>query len=46
VGGSSIKIDPMGVTIKGMMIQITADTMAEVQGEAMLTLKGGITMIN
>jgi type VI secretion system secreted protein VgrG len=46
VGGSSIKIDPMGVTIKGMMIQITADTMAEIQGEAMLILKGGITMIN
>ncbi len=53
VGGSSIKIDQSGVTIKGSIIKIEADGMAEmkspkttVKGEAMLTLKGGITMIN
>jgi type VI secretion system secreted protein VgrG len=53
VGQSSIKIDQMGVTIKGMMIsiegQITVDVkavMTTVKADAMLTLKGGITMIN
>ncbi len=46
VGGSSIKIDQMGVTIKGMMIDIEGDLMTTVKGDAMLTLKGGITMIN
>ena len=62
VGGSSIKIDQMGVTIKGAMtvdvqaalsVAIKADLMAsmqslltEVKADAMLTLKGAITMIN
>lgn len=53
VGGSSIKIDNSGVTIKGPIIKIQADGMAEmksplttVKGDGMLTLKGGITMIN
>ena len=53
VGSSSIKIDQMGVTIKGMMITIEAQTMmtmkglmTEVDGSAMLTAKGGIVMIN
>lgn len=53
VGQSSVKIDQMGVTIKGMTITIegTLKTavkglMSEVNGSAMLTLKGGITMIN
>jgi type VI secretion system secreted protein VgrG len=53
VGGSSIKIDNSGVTIKGPIIKIHADGMAEmkspmstVKGTGMLTLKGGITMIN
>jgi type VI secretion system secreted protein VgrG len=53
VGSSSIKIDQMGVTIKGMMIKIegTMQTqvkglMTQVNGDAMLTVKGGITMIN
>jgi type VI secretion system secreted protein VgrG len=53
VGGSSIKIDQMGVTIKGMMVKIEGTIMLEakgmmttVKGDAMLTLKGGITMIN
>ncbi|MCF6232409.1 MAG: type VI secretion system tip protein VgrG [Rhodobacteraceae bacterium] len=53
VGGSSIKIDNSGVTIKGPIIKIAADGMAEmkspmttVKGDGMLTLKGGMTLIN
>lgn len=53
VGQSSIKIDQMGVTIGGMMFKLDATLMAEiksllttVKADAVLTLKGGITMIN
>jgi len=46
VGGSSIKVEQMGVTIKGMMIQIEGNVMTQVKGDAILILKGGITMIN
>ena len=46
VGGSSIKIDQMGVTIQGMMIKINGNVMTEVKGGAILILKGGITLIN
>jgi type VI secretion system secreted protein VgrG len=53
VGGSSVKIDQMGVTIKGMMIKIEGTVMLEarglmtkVSGDAMMMLKGGIIMIN
>ncbi|MBL4767893.1 MAG: type VI secretion system tip protein VgrG [Rhodobacteraceae bacterium] len=53
VGGSSIKIDNSGVTIKGPIIKIEGDAMVEakspmttVKGSALLTLKGGVTMIN
>jgi type VI secretion system secreted protein VgrG len=53
VGQSSIKIDQMGVTIKGMMITIEGQVQTEVKGlmtsvkaDAMLILKGGITMVN
>lgn len=53
VGGSSIKIDQFGVTIKAPMVKIEAQTIVEVKGlmtqvngSAMLVLKGGITMIN
>jgi type VI secretion system secreted protein VgrG len=53
VGQSSIKIDQMGVTIKGMTINIEGQVqvqvkglMTQVNGNAMLTLKGGLTMIN
>jgi type VI secretion system secreted protein VgrG len=53
VGQSSIKIDQMGVTIKGMMIKVEAQiqgefkaTMTQVSGSAMTTVKGGIVMIN
>ena len=53
VGQSSITIDQMGVTIKGMVIKIEGQLqvqvkglMTQVNGDAMLMLKGGITMIN
>jgi type VI secretion system secreted protein VgrG len=53
VGQSSVKLDQMGVTIKGMMISIEGQIqvqvkglMTQVNGDAMLQLKGGITMIN
>ena len=53
VGQSSIKIDQMGVTIKGMMIKVEGQIMTDVkglmttvQGSAMATIKGGILMIN
>jgi type VI secretion system secreted protein VgrG len=53
VGSNSIKIDQSGITIKGIIIKIegtaTADMkspMTTVKGDGMLTLKGGMTMIN
>jgi type VI secretion system secreted protein VgrG len=53
VGESSIKIDQMGVTIKGMMISIEAQiqcevkaVMTQVNGDAMTVVKGGVVMIN
>ena len=46
VGGSSIKIDQVGVTIKGMIIQIEGECITQVKGDALLILKGGITLIN
>jgi len=53
VGENSITIDQTGITIKGMMVSIEGQVQAEIKGpmatvnaDAMLTLKGGITMIN
>tara|TARA_R110002049_G_scaffold10127_3_gene50392 strand:- start:97569 stop:99671 length:2103 start_codon:yes stop_codon:yes gene_type:complete len=53
VGGSSVVIDQMGVTIKGMNVKVNGTIMVavsglttEVKGSAMLTLRGGVTMIN
>ena len=54
VGGSSIKMDPMSITIKAPMIKIEADmmvgvkggVMAKLEGGAMTIVKGAITMIN
>jgi len=52
VGQNSIKIDQMGVTIKGMMIKVEGQIqtevkglMVQVSGDAMLQAKGAITMI-
>jgi type VI secretion system secreted protein VgrG len=53
VGPSSIKVDMMGVTIKGMNTSVEGQVMAKVQGvmtqvngQGMLQARGGITMIN
>jgi type VI secretion system secreted protein VgrG len=46
VGANSIVIDQTGVTIKGIMITIEGEAITEVKGDAVLILKGGITMIN
>ncbi|NOQ76614.1 MAG: type VI secretion system tip protein VgrG [Methylococcaceae bacterium] len=53
VGSNSIKIDQSGITIKGIAISIEGSATAEmkspmttVKGDGMLTLKGGMTMIN
>jgi type VI secretion system secreted protein VgrG len=54
VGQSSIKVDQMGVTIKGMMIKLESQIMTDMKstimtkmdGGVMLTEKGVITMIN
>jgi type VI secretion system secreted protein VgrG len=53
VGQSSITIDQMGVTIKGMMISVEGQIQTEVKGlmtqvnaDAILMVKGALTMIN
>ena len=53
VGANSIKIDQTGITITGMQIKINADlmfnvkgAMGEIAGDGMLTIKGGMVMIN
>lgn len=45
VGGSTIKIEPSGITLKATKIEIDG-TIAEVKGSGMVTVKGGITKIN
>ena len=46
VGQSSITIDQLGITLKGMMIKINGTIMTDIKAGALLTLKGPITMIN
>lgn len=53
VGSNSVKIDQSGVAISAMMIKLAGTTMLDMKapmsslkGDGMLTLKGGITMIN
>jgi type VI secretion system secreted protein VgrG len=53
VGPNSIKVDMSGVTIKGATVKVKGTGMAEVKapmttvkGDGVLTLKGGMTMIN
>ncbi|MFA5985302.1 MAG: type VI secretion system tip protein VgrG [Methylococcaceae bacterium] len=53
VGQNSITIDQQGVTIKGLMVTIQGQAQAElkspmttVSGDGMLTVKGGVVMIN
>jgi len=52
VGQSSVLIDQMGVHIKGMMVEVDGQVMTKLNGlmtqvsaSAMLTVKGGVTMI-
>jgi type VI secretion system secreted protein VgrG len=52
-GPNSIQITPSGITISGLQVQITGQTQAQIQGlmcqisaDAMLQMKGAITMIN
>ncbi len=52
VGQSSIRIDQMGVTIKGMVVKVQGQvqvqvqgTMVQIAGEAMTQISGGIVMI-
>jgi type VI secretion system secreted protein VgrG len=53
VGQSSLKLDQMGITLKGMMITCEAQIQMEqkalmhkTSGSAMVQIQGGITMIN
>ena len=53
VGMNSVKIDQMGVTVKGMMVKLDGTMMTsvkgmmtEINGTGMLTIKGGMLMIN
>ena len=53
VGGSKIEMTPAGVTIestlvdvKGTVVNVKGSAATEVSGNAMLTLRGGITRIN
>jgi type VI secretion system secreted protein VgrG len=53
VGGSSLKLTPAGIEVKGTLIKLNASAslqakgaMAEVSASGMLTLKGSITKIN
>lgn len=46
VGTNKIELSQTGIKINGVMIEASADTTAEVKAGAVLTLKGGMTMIN
>ncbi|MBC8164294.1 MAG: type VI secretion system tip protein VgrG [Bryobacteraceae bacterium] len=53
VGQNSIKVDQMGITLDGLMIDIKGQIMIkskapiqQMNGDAMIMIKGGITMIN
>jgi len=46
VGGSSIVINQIGITLKATMITLEANAITQVKGNALLILKGGLTMIN
>lgn len=53
VGGNSIRIDQAGITISGLMVRISGEVMLDMkapmsalQGEGLLTLKGGLVMVN
>jgi type VI secretion system secreted protein VgrG len=45
VGQNSVKVDQTGVSINGLKVDVKG-TMTTVSGDAMLTLKGGVIMVN
>lgn len=45
-GGSTIKMTPAGIEISSIQFKASGSAMAEVSGGGMLTLKGGVVMIN
>ena len=53
VGTNSVKIEPAGITVKGTMVKVEGSAMLDMKapmttlkGDGMLTLKGGIAMLN
>jgi len=46
VGQSKITIDQTSITLEAMTINIHGTLMTDIKADAMLTLKGGLTMIN
>jgi type VI secretion system secreted protein VgrG len=53
VGGNTITVDPSGVTVKGIIVKVEGQAMAEmkspltsVKGDGLVMVKGAITMIN
>ena len=53
VGGSSFKMDPSGISMKGMVVKIEGSiqvqmkgTIVQVNGDGFVIVKGGIAMIN
>ncbi len=46
VGGSTIKLTPAGIEIKGTTLKAEGSATATVKGGGTLTLKGGVTLIN
>ena len=53
VGGNSVKIEQSGITVKGIMVTVEGSAKADlksplttVSGDGMLTVKGGVVMIN
>ncbi len=46
VGSNNIELSQQGIKVNGIMIEVSGKTTTEVKGSAMLTLKGGMTMIN
>ncbi len=53
VGGTSLTIDPTGISMKGIKVSVEGQAMAQIKapmtqinGDAMVMIKGGITMIN
>ncbi len=53
VGGSTVKIDPSGISVDGPMIKLNGQAMVQVKapmtqvnGDGMLVMKGGVVLVN